>query len=130
MFAVLISGCSASWHGQSQGREFLFIINNLNGNPVEGVGVYCFGISGKNSISQILAEEINNGKPISNEKGLLTLKHRKTEIYGSYKFIGPFTWGGSSTSLEITCSLMHQGKSIYNVALRKTSSPVVLSVKI
>ena len=126
LLILFVSGCSTSWHGQSQEVEFLYILKYKNGNPAKKVNALCVGNAGTDSISQILAQEINSEKPISNENGLLVLTRPSIEIYGSYSYIGPITFNKSSTSLEITCELTYKGKTIHKLQLNWSSEPQVI----
>lgn len=123
---LFISGCSASWHGSSQEVEFKYVLKYKSGSPAKNVGAFCAGNAGADSISQILAHQMNLDKPTSNEYGLLVLTRRASEIYGSYSYIGPITFNGSSTSLEITCELLFEGKSIQKLQLEWSKEPQVI----
>ena len=124
--ALFMSGCSASWHGQSQEIEFKYILKHKNGSPAKNVGAFCVGKAGTDSISQILAQKINSEKPTSDENGLLVIIRPSSEIYGSYSYIGPVTFNSSSTPLEISCELIHEGKSIHQLELDWKKEPHVI----
>ena len=113
----------------SRSRVQIFL-KTSTGTPAENIGALCSGNSGKNSISQILAEKINAEKFMSDTNGLLILKRSGTEIYGSYRYIGPFRFGSSSTPLGITCNLIYRGASIHRLELQEPSSPTTITLKI
>ncbi len=126
LFILFISGCSASWHGRSQEIEFKYKLKFKNGYPAKNVNALCVGNAGVDSISQILAQEINSKKSTSNENGLLVLTRRSSEIYGSYSYIGPITFNNSSTSLKITCELIYEHQSIHKLELTWNPEPQVI----
>jgi hypothetical protein len=126
----LISGCSGSWHGYSQEFEYRYILKHQSGNPAKDVTVLCVGNEGMDSISQILAQKMNADKPASNENGLLVLTQRATEKYGSYNYIGPFTFNEYSTSTDITCKLIYKGKTVHVLELTWKKEPQVIILKI
>lgn len=121
-----MSGCSTSWYGRSQEVDFKYILKFKNGLPAENVGALCMGNAGAHSISQTLAQKINSDKPISNKEGLLVLTRPSSEVYGSYSYFWPFTFNKHSTSLEITCELTYDGKTIHNLLLNWHSEPQVI----
>lgn len=119
-------GCSTSWVGRSQAVDFKYMLKLKNGLPAENVGALCTGNAGTDSISQTLAQKINLDKPISNKEGLLMLTRPSSEVYGSYSYFWPFTFNKYSTSLEITCELTYEGKTIHNLLLNEHSEPQVI----
>ncbi|WP_250458720.1 hypothetical protein [Microbulbifer litoralis] len=123
----MLSGCATrvTWDGLTPSKSYQIIFKNQDADPVSGVSASCNG----NGIwpSDKIAQEINEAHEKSDSSGLLKLSHSGYEVGGTYKKLGPFTWGGSE-QWKVYCTFIHRGSIIESGKLAKFNQPVEITV--
>ena len=126
--ALIFSGCASivTWDGSLPSREFLITFHDASGIPIEGIVSSCSG----DGIwpSDEMAKEVNSKAGPSNKNGLIRLIHGGYGVGGSYKELGPFTWGHSKSG-QVRCEFVYKNRIVESNNINMYNQPVTIVIK-